>query len=120
MPAMRFIARCIANSIGILLSALVIPGFIFTGDFKTLLAAGLVLGLANAVIRPILKLVSLPIILITFGLFTVVVNMLVLKLVDYFIDSLSISFGALFWATILISLVNGLGMSLISKHKKED
>ena len=115
---MRFLARSIANSLGILIAGLAIPGFMFTGDFKVLLLAGLILALANTIIRPILKLLSLPLIIITFGLFLVVVNMIVLKIVDYAFTTLTIqTLGALFWGTVLVSIVNGLASAFITKKK---
>lgn len=115
---MRFLARIVANSLGILLSSLAIPGFTFTGNFKTLVLAGLLLALANAVIRPILKLLSLPLIFLTFGLFLIVINMLVLKIVDYFFDTLHISLGALFWGSLLISIINGIALVFIRQKNK--
>ena len=114
---MRFLARIVANALGLLLASLAIPGFSFTGEFKTLLFAGLLLALANAIVRPILKLLSLPLIIITFGLFIVVINMVVLKIVDYFFASLAISLGALFWGTLLLSIVNALAVGLIRKKE---
>ncbi|MDO8557629.1 MAG: phage holin family protein [bacterium] len=114
---MRFLARIIANALGILLASLIIPGFVFTGSFKTLLFAGILLALANSIVRPILKLLSLPLIIITFGLFIVVINMVVLKIVDYFFISLVISLGALFWGTLLISVVGSLATALLKKKE---
>ncbi len=114
---MRFLARIIANALGLLLASIVIPGFVFTGSFKTLLFAGLLLALANAIVRPILKLLSLPLIIITFGLFIVIINMAVLKIVDYFFVSLAITLGALFWGTILISIISSLATALLRKKE---
>ena len=115
---MRFLARIIANSLGILLASLAVPGFIFSGNFKVLLGAGLVLSLANLVIRPIMKLFSFPLIIVTFGLFLIVINMIVLKIVDYLIDSLAIAgVGTLFWGTLIVSVVSGLTLAFIAKKK---
>ena len=110
--------RLFANALGILLASLIVPGFSFTGSFGTLLGAGLILALASSVVRPILKLLSLPLIIITLGLFLVVINMLVLKIVDYVLESLTIvGIGTLFWGTVVVSLVNGLTRALIREKK---
>jgi len=114
---MRFLIKIVANSLGILIASLSVPGFVFDGNIVTLILAGCVLALANAIVRPILKLLSFPLIILTLGLFSIVINMLVLKLVDYAIDSLSITFGALFLATILISIINGLWLGLLKKNE---
>jgi putative membrane protein len=117
---MRFIARIVANSLGILLAGLIIPGFVFSGSFVNLLFAGLVLSLSNATIRPLLKFFSFPLLIITLGLFTVVINMVVLKIADYFSDALNISsVGALFWGTLLISIINGLVLAFVRPGDKE-
>ncbi|MDP3963043.1 MAG: phage holin family protein [bacterium] len=115
---MRFLARIVANSLGILLASLVFPRFVFSGDFKILLGAGLALSLANLVIRPIIKLFSLPLIILTLGLFLIVVNMIVLKIVDYLVDSLAIGgIGTLLWGTLVVSAVNGITLAFIAKKK---
>jgi putative membrane protein len=78
--------------------------------------AGLVLGVLNAVFRPLLKLISFPLIILTFGLFTVVINGLILWLVDYIFDFVAINdLLSLFWATFVISLVNMVFHTLTQK-----
>ena len=117
---MRFLARIATNTLGMLLASLAIPGFVFTGNFKVLLACGLVLALANTIVRPLLKLLTLPLIFITFGLFLVVINMITLKIVDYLFQSLTIAtLGALFWGTLLVSIISGLAMAFIKKREPE-
>jgi putative membrane protein len=72
-----------------------------------LITAGFVFGMINFFVKPLLKLVSLPAILLTFGLFTIVINVAMLFLLDYFVDTIDIqSFTAAFLATIVISAVN--------------
>ncbi len=73
----------------------------------TLVTAGFILGMINFFVKPILKLISAPLILFTLGLFTIVINIAILLLLDYFMAELEISgFLAAFWATIVISAVN--------------
>jgi len=104
---MKFIVQILTNALAIILSAYLIPGFIFTGNILTLLLAGLILGLINLFLKPILKLISAPLIVITLGLFIIVINMFLLWLLDYLVAELVISgFWAYFWGTIIISAVN--------------
>lgn len=113
---MRFLIQIAANALGMLIASLVIPGFVFSGGVAMLLGLGVGLALANAVIRPLLKLVSLPLLIITLGLFSIVINMVVLKVIDWFFESLTIAtIGALFWGTILLAVVNGLVSVFVRK-----
>lgn len=70
----------------------------------TLLLAGLLLGLVNAVVRPVVLLLTLPVNLLTLGLFTLVVNALMLYLVAWLLDIPHGGFGSLFVLAVLTSL----------------
>ena len=73
----------------------------------TLVIAALLLGLANAVVRPLLVFFTLPLTLITFGLFLLVINALVLMLVAKLVNGFHLSgFWTAFWASIFISLLS--------------
>ncbi len=105
----KLIIQVLTNAIAIYIAAEVVPGFTFSGEnsFIALLTAGFIFGLINFFIKPVLKLISLPLILFTFGLFTIVINIAMLLLLDYFIPELTISsLGAAFWGMIVISAVN--------------
>lgn len=74
-----------------------------------LAGAGLALWLANELIKPLLKVLTFPLILVTFGLFNIVINILVLWGVDAILPQLTISgLVPLIWTTLIISIVNGL------------
>ena len=104
---MRFLIQILSNALAILLAAYLIDGISFSGDWTVLIIAGLILGLINFFVKPILKLISAPIILLSLGTFTVIINMVLLSLVDWMVPELSFSgFWALFWGVILMSLVN--------------
>jgi len=101
------ILRIIANSLALYLATLLVPNFLVSGGIKEYALAGLVLALLNMLVRPLLKLISLPFIIITFGLFTVAINAFMIWLVDVSFDFVSIeTFMALFWATMIVSAVN--------------
>jgi putative membrane protein len=106
---MGLIIRILANSAAIWAADRLVPGFVFTGTYVDLLVAGVVLGLINALVRPILNIISFPIIFLTLGLFSLVINIFLLYLAASFLPSLQIqSLSAAFWGLIIISLVNNL------------
>ena len=102
-----FLLRILGNSVALYVASWFVPGFIFSGGLKEYAIAGIVLGLLNMIVRPILKMVSLPIIILTLGLFTFVINALLLWTVDYIFDFITVTnIYALVWATIVIWVVN--------------
>lgn len=104
---MRFIYLILVNAIAIKAASYFIPGFLFSGDLVSLAWISLLLTLANFFLKPVLKLIAGPIIFLTFGLFIVVINMIMLYAVDYYTLELKISgIAPLFWGTILIGAIN--------------
>jgi putative membrane protein len=81
----RFIARILIGMLGLWLAAFLLPKHISYSDLTSLLIAAVVLGIANAIVRPILVVLTLPISIITLGLFLFVINGLVLWLVGHFV-----------------------------------
>jgi putative membrane protein len=115
----RVIVQIIANSLAIIVAHKLIPGFVFRGDWQDLLLAGVVLGVVNSFIRPIIKLFTFPIIILTLGLFAIIINIAMLFLAASFIPGLIIDgFWAGFWAVIIISIVNSI-ITNIFKPKEE-
>lgn len=113
---MRFIPQVIANIAAIFLADYLVPGFVFSDGLLKFLIAGVILGLINIFIKPILKLISLPLIILTAGLFIIVINMFLLWLLDYFMPELTISgLWAYFWSSLIISALN---IIFVRKKKK--
>lgn len=108
-----FILRWFATSLAVLAASYVIPGIVLS-DVGAGIIAALLLGLVNAVLRPLLVILTLPLTILTFGLFLLVVNALLLSLVAYFVDGFFVtSFWAALIGTIFISIVSGIINSLI-------
>jgi len=104
---MRFIVQILTNGLAIFLADYLLPGFVFEGDILTLFIAGLILGLINFFIRPIVKLMASPLIVLSLGLFILVINMGLLWLLEYFVDELTITgLWTYLWGTLIIGLVN--------------
>jgi putative membrane protein len=112
----RFLLHIIANSLAILAAEWLVPGVIFEYNFVNLMKVAVALAIANAFIKPALKLLSGPLILLTLGLFTVIVNLVIIWLVDYFLPEITIGgFNAYFWTMIIISAFNFV-VSIASKE----
>lgn len=86
-----------------------IDGFEFSGELWQFLIVAAIVGLANAIVKPILKLLSLPIIVLTLGLFLIVVNALVLQFSVWLsgpdVLDLGLTSDGFFWTTFLASIV---------------
>ncbi|TSA44286.1 phage holin family protein [bacterium] len=109
----RFIFHIFSNAIAILIAANLVAGFIFNGDLTALAITALVLTVINTFIRPLVKLVLGPLLVITFGLFAIIINAVSIFLVPYLLNALG--FGSpiiiegylpLLFATLIISAVN--------------
>jgi putative membrane protein len=96
--------RLLVVAFGLWLAAELVPGIEVQGLW-TLLGAALLLGIVNAVVRPLLVILTLPITLLTLGLFLLVVNAAMLGLVAWMFDNFAIS-G--FWPAVLGSIVISL------------
>lgn len=107
-----FLTKVAVNAVALWVATLVVPGVDVTGDGAaktagTLLLVGLLFGLVNAVIKPVVKFFALPFYVLTLGLFAFVVNALMLELVAWLADSLKISFSIddFFWSAIGAAVV---------------
>ena len=92
-------------------------GIIYIENLKALVLAALILGILNAILRPVLIILTLPINIFTLGLFTLVINGVLLYAVSGLVSGFEIaSFWRAFWAALLISIVNALINFLIHKE----
>ncbi len=104
---LRLVIHVLSNALGIWAAARLVPGIYFDGDWKWLILTGAVLGLVNFFIRPIVKIISLPLIWLSLGLFTIVINVLMLNLAANIVGALVIeTWTAAFWAVVVISVIN--------------
>jgi putative membrane protein len=96
----------LANAAAVYATAYLVPG-IHVNGFVAALIVALVLGLINITVKPILKLLSTPFILLTLGLFLLVINAVALLLADYFVDGLTIDgFLPAVIGSVVISIVS--------------
>jgi putative membrane protein len=110
-----FIARVLINMVAILIIAFIFPSIMRVDGFMGALAAAFILGIVNAVVRPILILLTLPLTVFTFGFFLLIINGLMLGLASYFVPGFYVSgLGGAIIGSILISIVSWiLSISLV-------
>ena len=114
----RFLLHIIANALAVLTAEWLVPGVIYQYQFLSLMKIALILALVNVLLKPILKLVFSPLILITLGLFTIIINIFLIWLTVYFAPELSITnFTAYFWIMIIVSFFNFIVSAFIRKQK---
>ena len=106
------VTKVVVNAIAIWIATLVIPGVTVDGGSLghralSLLIVGALFGIINTFIKPIVKLFTLPLYLLTLGLISFVVNALMLKVVEWLSDKIGISFdaGPFFWSTLGAAVV---------------
>ena len=103
-----FFLRWSINLLALMIAARIIDGIRIQSIGMGILAAG-ILGVVNAVIRPVALLLTLPINLVTLGLFTLVINAMMLELVAYLVPGFVIeTFRAAFWGALIISIISWL------------
>lgn len=111
------VIQILINAAALWVAELIVPGITFTGELWRLLLVAFIFALVNTFIRPILRIVTLPITLMTLGLFLVVINALMLLLTSAISAELDLGFQvtdflAALLGSIVISLV-GLALSLV-------
>src|SRR6266850_799697 len=103
-----FLLRMAISAFALWVASAIVPGMTITGT-PTLMAAALLLGLVNAVVRPLAILLTLPFTIVTLGLFVLVVNAAMLGLVAALLDGFTLSgFGSALLGSLVVSLVGSV------------
>ena len=112
---MRILFALVGNALG-LLATTVVPGITFTGDLLTLLVAGLILGAFNLIVRPLAMLISLPLLILTLGLFYFILNAILLWVASALIPGYTIAgFVPALIGSLVLMVVNWLIGALVKK-----
>lgn len=127
----RLLSQIIAATLGLWLATLLVPiviirtyplsnffGFALTQQWEIFLVLGIVLGLLNYFLKPLLKALALPLEIVTLGLFTIVINMALLWVLDLMFDELSVPlYLPLLYTTLIIWGINVI-IGFFIKNKK--
>jgi putative membrane protein len=117
----NFFIRWVINAVALYVAVLIVPGINFGGEWVDLLWVALIFGLLNALVRPLLKLLTFPLIILTLGLFTILINALMLLLTSNIGQSFNLDFSVDgFWTALLGSLVISLVSVVMSTILRED
>lgn len=103
----RFLVQIVINAIALYVAILWAPGASGPSDIGGLLWVALVFGLLNAIVRPVLKLLTCPFYILTLGLFTLVMNVFILWILQRITDMI-------FWGNFWQTMVAGLMISIVS------
>jgi putative membrane protein len=108
---MSILLRLLINAAALWVATRIVNGISFTGDIPTLLGVALVFGVLNAVLRPILMVLTIPFLIITLGLFTFVLNAVMLLITSAVSDALGLGFrvdgfGSAFLGALVVSVVS--------------
>lgn len=109
---LNFALQTVINAVALWVAAWAIPGITFGGGssgqvIKTVIIVALIFGIVNALIKPILKLISLPLIILTLGLFVFIVNALMLQLTSWLAGKFDLAFHVdhFFWDAVFGALI---------------
>jgi putative membrane protein len=119
----KFLLRWLITALALYAAVQLVPGIDYEGGWTTLAGMALVFGFVNAIVRPILTLLSCPLILLTLGLFTLVINgamlLLAARLAELFDVSFYVrGFWPAFWGALVISVVSFF-MNLFIREEHE-
>jgi putative membrane protein len=114
---MPFLVRLLVNAAALWVATRIVPGVTFDGGPLPMLGVALVFGMLNASLRPLAKILTFPLIIVTLGIFALVINGLMLWLTSSLSSTLGFGFHvsgfwAAFWGALVVSLVS-LVLSLL-------
>jgi len=116
---MNLLIRFLLSGVAVMLGAYLLPG-VHVKDYWVALLVALLLSVVNLIVKPILILFTIPITILTLGLFLLVINALMIQLVDYFVADFEVDgfWWALFFSLIL-SILNSMFDDLTGSKRKE-
>jgi putative membrane protein len=108
---MPFLIRLLVNAAALWVATRIVPGVTYSGGTLPLLAVALVFGIINAVLRPIAIILTFPVLIVTLGLFTLVINGVMLLLTSSLSDALGLGFHVAgfwpaFWGALVVTIVS--------------
>ncbi|MEW6118134.1 MAG: phage holin family protein [Nitrospirota bacterium] len=108
---MHFLIRLLINTLALWITTKVVSGITYTGPATNLFLVALVFGVLNAFVRPLLKILTFPLLIVTLGLFILVLNSIMLLLTSAVSDALELGFHVrgfwpAFWGSLVISIIN--------------
>src|SRR3954465_10455107 len=122
---MSFIVRLLVNAAALWVATAIVPGVTYTGGTLPLLGVALVFGGINPTLRPLAKILTFPIIILTLGIFALVINGLMLWLTSSLSEALGLGFHGrgfwpAFWGALVVSVVSmALSLAISDSRRGE-
>jgi putative membrane protein len=111
-----FLLRVLIVALGLWVATKLVPGITIHGGWSLLVAA-LLLGIINAVVRPVVVILTLPLTILTLGLFLLVINAGMLSLVAWLLDGMDVAgFWPAFFGAIVVSITGWFATGFIGDH----
>jgi putative membrane protein len=119
---MAFLIRLIVNAAALWVATRLVSGVTYVGGWAPFFGVALVFGFVNAFIRPVAKILAFPVIILTLGVFSLVVNGLMLWLTSSLSDTLGLGFHVTgfwpaFWGALVVSIVSTLLSMMVSEDE---
>jgi len=120
----KYFIKWLVNTIAIMLAIKFVPGIVYAGQWWGILVVGLIFGLINTFIRPFVKLFALPLLILSLGLFTFIINAMMLSLTSWLSDKFQLgftveSFKAAFLGALVISIASMVLSCLIPSDDRK-
>ncbi|MBL1227541.1 phage holin family protein [Enterococcus sp. BWR-S5] len=112
---MTYFQRLVVNTLTFVSLAVIFPNMIFVKSLGIAIVAAFVLSVLNMLVKPILTILSLPFTLITFGLFSFVVNAMILRMTSFFVGEMNFGFSS-FGAAVLMAVIMSIVNVIVSEH----
>jgi putative membrane protein len=122
---MPFLTRLLVNAAALWVATRIVPGVTYSGGWLPFLGVAVVFGVINAFLRPVAKILTLPLIIVTLGIFALVVNGLMLWLTSSLAEMLGLGFHVsgfwpAFWGALVVSLVSTILSMLVTDRSRRD
>jgi putative membrane protein len=115
----RFIVRALIAALGLWLASRIVPGIRAPGGWTSLLVAAVLLGVVNAVVRPVVVMLTLPATVVTLGLFLLVVNAAMLGLVGWLLRGFAVDgLWAGIFGSVVVGVVSWLGHLVVGDGRE--
>ncbi|MEQ8219244.1 MAG: phage holin family protein [Arenibacter sp.] len=114
---MNLILRILLSAIAVVILAKILPG-VGVDSYTTAIIVAIVLSLLNFIVKPILVILTLPVTILTLGLFLLIINAIIILLADYFIDGFQVN--NIWWAllfSLLLSFLQSIFYSFLNDDK---
>ena len=116
---MRFLLKILVSSLAVFFSAYILKG-VYLDGFPTAILVAVLIGFMNAFLRPILVILTIPVTLLTFGLFLLVINAVIIKLADYALTGFAVnSFLTAVLFSIIVSLITWILEAIANPKSKQ-